>query len=489
MKLYNGDCLETMKTLPSESYTACVTDPPYGLSNQITGDKFIELLKYWTGEKEDFKTSKGFMSKTWDSLVPHPNIWKEVSRILKPGGYCLVFAGTRTVDLMGMSLRLAGFELIDEISWCYGSGFPKSLDIGKAIDKHFKAEREIVGIKENNPSRFIKYKEQDGYRRNFSNDNITKPSTEQAKIWEGYKTCLKPSHEPILICRKPIDGNFVNNALKHGCGAFNIDECRVELNNEVIIKYDNGDYENSDKRTCLNKGLKDIKYWENKKGRYPSNLIIEDCPEVASMFPYTKTGGAAKTRTVKDNFFKGKKPFIGNDWNGGDEGSASRYFKKCPIDDDDYLPIFYSSKASPKERNIGLDGFVEKEAKSTNFYDLPRENGTNRNITKKRNSHPTVKPISLIQYLVKLVKQPENNQIIDPFMGSGTTGIACKKEGIEFTGIEMESEYFEIAKARIENYTDKSTPKSANIEQMEITPDKIFSAEKKSQKNQLELFG
>lgn len=222
----------------------------------------------------------------------------------------------------------------------------------------------------------------------------------------------------------------------------------------------------------------------------------------ACMFPYAKSGGTrnfGENKTINSHSFKlSSKNIIPYGEVESYGGSATRYFKNCKLDEHDYDQLLYIAKASSKERNQGLDGFEEKGIKSTNTFksaewniDPRSPNGGYKvkHDTKHRNVHPAVKPISLINYLVKLVKQPENNLIIDPFMGSGTTGIACKKEGINFTGIEMESEYFEIAKARIENYTDKSTPKSANVEQTEVTPDKIFSVEKKSHKNQLELFG
>lgn len=224
-EITQGDSYEVLKALPDASVDAVVTDPPYGLSKE---PDIAEVLTHWLNDQEYKHPSKGFMGKDWDSFVPSPALWREVYRVLKPGGHVLCFAGTRTQDLMTIALRLAGFEIRDVLEWLYLTGFPKSLDVGKAFDKAAGVEPEIIGVK---------------YSRNGTNGTnnekfkqaprettyITAPVTELAQKWYGWGTALKPAHEPIILVRKPIDKTVCHTIEQHGTGAINIDGCLTDL--------------------------------------------------------------------------------------------------------------------------------------------------------------------------------------------------------------------------------------------------------------------
>jgi site-specific DNA-methyltransferase (adenine-specific) len=228
IQIIHGDCLQVLHTFPSSIVDSVVTDPPYGLSKE---PDIREVLEKWLADEDYTHRGNGFMGKTWDSFVPGPSVWREVYRVLKPGGHALVFAGTRTQDLMTVSLRLAGFEVRDVIEWLYFSGFPKSMDVGKAFDKRARAEREIIG--ENPSSRpNSKRKNAGGFDSHKGAGSagiqyITAPVTPLAKKWDGWGTALKPAHEPIIVARKPLDGTVADNVERFGTGAINIDACRI----------------------------------------------------------------------------------------------------------------------------------------------------------------------------------------------------------------------------------------------------------------------
>jgi len=383
-----GDCKDEMKTLPDNHVTGIVTDAPYGLK---------------------------FMGKKWDYDIPSVEIFKEMYRVLKPGGFMLCFAGSRTQHRMAVNIEDAGFELRDVIMWVYGSGFPKSYNIGKGVDKKLGNDRE-------------EYVDEEFLRRNPDTGQSEKGiinkglmDGEKASIrskgnskYEGYGTALKPAYEPIIIAMKPNDGGFVDNALKHGVAGINIDGCRVEGTYDNSGRADR-DEDWSDESQVANKkaGMK-TRTDGNPQGRFPANIIHDGSDEVVGLFPNNKSSDAirrnkndAKEYTCYGNY----KDTESSGFN--DSGSAARFF--------------YSAKASKSERNAGCK-------------DL--ENG---------NDHCTVKPLSLMTYLTKLVKMPENTLILDPFAGSGSTLLACIRNNINFIGIEMSEEYCEIAKARIEN--------------------------------------
>ena len=425
-KIINGNALEVLKEMPSESVHSIVTDPPYGIS---------------------------FMNKKWDYNVPSVKLWKEILRVLKPGGHALVACGTRTQHRMAVNLEDAGFEIRDIVSWVYGSGFPKSLDISKAIDKKrvgdkfwelrsylkdcikksLLTQREIkshLGYPENSgvighwigqsqpctPSgkdwqkmkkilpidnrydhlileaeREVIGKSKAGFheknnvfkadKEGYGDYNLTRAETFEAKKWNGWGTALKPAMELWTLCRKPLsERTIASNVLKHETGGLNIDRCRVAT--------DNDDRE----------GV----------GRFPANFIHDGSDEVTGLFPNTKSGNM---KGQQGGFGNSSLVFGDNSKTPdaisyADQGSASRFF--------------YCAKASKSERNKGLEN----------------------------NNHPTVKPISLMRYLCKLITPP-NGIVLDPFIGSGSTGIGAKLEGFNYIGIEREEEYCQIAEARI----------------------------------------
>jgi len=380
--LYNGNCLDVMKTMEDNSVDSIVTDPPYGLS---------------------------FMNKHWDYDVPKVEIWKEALRVLKPGGHLLAFAGTRTQHRMCVNIEDAGFEIRDMIAWVYGSGFPKSLNISKAIDKKFGAEREIVS--EHTKSGIIKSgKLHSGSTKvgDVTTIKVTKSNTDLAKKWEGWGTGLKPAFEPITLARKPIEEKTItDNVLKYDTGAINIDSGRIlmEKDDFEFYKKQRENFIKSDAKHNYQKyGVNSF----NKSvttGRFPSNLIHDGSEEVEQIFPETTTGSLnSGYKASSENIFKYDSSNFSQKSHTGSIGSASRFF--------------YCAKTSKRDRG-------------------------------ENNNHPTVKPTKLMRYLVKLIT-PKDGICLDPFMGSGSTGKACKLENFNFIGIDMESDYIDIAKERIE---------------------------------------
>lgn len=467
INLICGDSLEELKKLQENSIDSIVTDPPYGLS----------------AARNSGKTSKGgFMGKKWDYDVPQVELWRECLRVLKPGGHMLAFAGTRTQHRMAVNIEDAGFELRDVIVYVYGSGFPKSQNISKQIDKvskrldlfqpfakHFKIQRVKLKLSQKDISKHfpsktggltgcvwnwenaesVPTKEQfkilkplldlsDEFlslieraetereiidkqyniankgnantgRYNWNTESqqrknsidITAPATEAAKQWDGWGTALKPAMEMISVCRKPLSEKTVAaNVLKWGTGGINIDQSRVETSDNTGRDV----YQTQSWKNTSTKGVGSISDdW--KKGRWPANLIHDGSEEVVGGFPQTKSGSIAlhhKRTTSKTKTTYGARsapPEITY----GDQGSAARFF--------------YCAKASKSERGEG-------------------------------NNHPTVKPLKLMQYLVKLVTAP-GGTVLDPFAGSGTTGIACVNNDFDFIGIEIDRDYIEIARSRI----------------------------------------
>ena len=420
MQLMHGDCLDRLREMPDNSVDSIVTDPPYGLA---------------------------FMGKRWDYDVPLVEVWAECLRVLKPGGHLLAFAGTRTQHRMAVRIEDAGFEIRDMIAWVYGSGFPKSLDVSKAIDKAAGAEREIVGLKRYGDGQT--YGERAAAGRFGGGimgepaargpDYETAPATEAAAQWRGWGTALKPALEPITVARKPLVGTVAANVLEWGTGALNIDGCRVGVESTArhTLKVmsskgakggalSNQDHEYAERNEALATG--------SDSGRWPANLIHDGSDEVLAGFPQTaaspsipvKQGGHHRhdvglSGATREGFGVGY----------GDKGSAARFF--------------YCAKASKKDRDEGMDGF------ELNY--VARENGFSDKLsdTKKprANNHPTVKPSDLMAYLCRLVTPP-GGIVLDPFMGSGSTGKAAMREGFDFIGIEKDAGYFAIAQQRIE---------------------------------------
>ena len=340
--LYNGDCLEEMKNLPDNSVDSIVTDPPYGIS---------------------------FMGKGWDHSVPLKEVWAEALRVLKPGGHLLAFAGTRTQHRMAVNIEDAGFEIRDMIAWVYGSGFPKSQNISKAIEK--------------------------------SGDD-------GAEKWDGWGTALKPALEPITVARKPLtEKTIVKNVLKYGTGAINIEESRIATNPDVDDPRLGG--KGSWK---TDKAAKDVyvggyageEISSSASGRFPANLIHDGSNEVTELFPNSKSCSSPSKAKPEGTIFGGAR--TQGAIYPGEDGSSARFF--------------YCAKTSKKDRNEGVE----------------------------KNHHPTVKPTDLMRYLVRMVT-PKGGTVLDPFMGSGSTGKGAVLEGFKFVGIELDPDYMEIAEARI----------------------------------------
>jgi site-specific DNA-methyltransferase (adenine-specific) len=453
MKVINGNNIEVLKQYPDNYFDAIVTDPPYGLGKEPNAE---ELMKDWIEKGYHEISGTGFMGKEWDAFIPQPLFWKEAFRVLKHGGHVVSFFGTRTYDWGVMSMRFAGFEVRDCIQWLYGSGFPKSHSVSKAIDKMNGAEREVVGKNVNHRERNNPMSEM----LKLSNGNITTPSTKEAKEWDGWGSALKPANEPIVLARKPLEKGLTiaENVLKWGTGAINIDGCRVSVN-------DKENYENNCDRTNVKSHWGNSNSFSvveaNSQGRFPANLIlthhedcecfenedwncVDDCP----IKVLDEQSGILKSGAM-DSIAKGGKYNVYSTMterrvvNQASQGGASRFF--------------YVAKASKSERNKGLDGFDEKEieliGQMPDGFVSSYGNVRNKPLP-KANFHPTVKPIKLMQYLVRLITPP-NGIVLDPFCGSGTTGVACKLEGVQFVGLEQDAEYCKIAQSRIDNYEEE----------------------------------
>ena len=413
--LYHGDNREVLKELADNSIDSIVTDPPYEL---------------------------GFMGKSWDAsgIAFSVEVWQECLRVLKPGGHLLAFSGSRTYHRMAVAIEDAGFEIRDQIMWIYGSGFPKSLDVLKAIDKAAGAEREVIGIETKARSTSgDSALPTVGGETVYKTWNITTASTDAAKQWQGWGTALKPAHEPIVVARKPLIGTVAANVLTYGTGGLNIDGTRVV--NEIITQQ-LATVENGTSIGAKAVGVKQKLTGETTTttGRWPANVIHDGSDEVVVLFPDSKsTSGKKQPNNTNNQVYSGI-------WNaqpdkiGGfdDSGSAARFF--------------YCAKANKRDRNEGLEGF---EAKITNEITPPGTKGSNSpragagRSGATANHHPTVKPTDLMRYLCRLITPP-NGTVLDPFMGSGSTGKAAIYEGFTFVGIEMTDEYLPIAKARIE---------------------------------------
>lgn len=443
--LLTGNSLERLKELPDNSIDSIVCDPPYGLGKEPNA---IDMLKDWvdTGHHE-VKSKGGFMGKSWDSFVPQPQLWHECLRVLKPGGHLLSFAGTRTYDLVVLGLRLAGFEIRDQLAWVYGSGMPKALDVSKAIDKLHGAECQYGEKKPNNHSRG-NHVLHEGWKRPWQNDPVAVdksgreylPTTEDAKQWDGWKSSLKPAMEPIVMARKPLDGTIAHNVLKWHCGALNIDACRVPI--------ESGDTKQA---TAGARTVEDGKGWGinqsgssyvkgtgavfSSVGRFPSNFIHDGSDEVIDIFP--ESNGAGKSLPqVKITGYGDKNTGTGKaDYLGGDRipfdagtGSAARFF--------------YCAKTSSTDRHSGLENPGNQFEHGATMRNIENTETTG-------NNHPTVKPLALMSYLVRMVT-PVGGIVLDPFNGSGSTGKAAMVEGMKYIGIDLSEDYIEISKPRIQ---------------------------------------
>lgn len=411
-QIMHGNNLEVLKSFADNSIDSIVTDPPYGLS---------------------------FMNKHWDYDVPQVELWKECFRVLKPGGHLLSFAGTRTYHRMTVRIEDAGFEIRDMISWLYGSGFPKSLDISKAIDKQNGAY--VKGEVSPN-SRNSGASPSGCYSEGVQNKTIDIPQSPEAIQWNGWGTALKPACEPICVARKPIEETVANNVLKYGTGGLNIDGCRIGITDKKEYDFNNNGLSRmkrpeGDKLGQFDGGWKiDKTIRQTPQGRFPANIIFDEIAGVMldEMSGELKSGAMTKPYKYTNNGYSlGAPAGETKQIHDSNSGGASRFF--------------YCAKASKSERNGGLEGFEEKS------IDIQQPHNSKelqeRYEMKSKNFHPTVKPLKLMQYLVRLVTPP-NGICLDPFCGSGTTLMACVKEGFNYIGLEREADYVKIAEARIE---------------------------------------
>jgi DNA modification methylase len=381
--IYHGDNINVLKTIPDNHFDAVVTDPPYGLS---------------------------FMGHKWDYDIPSVTLWKEVLRVVKPGGHVLVACGTRTQHRMAVNLEDAGFEIRDLIAWVYGGGFPKNHNIGKAVDKL-----------QNNPRQESTYLAPDGRPRTQNSNSFMQrvvpidTISQGHSAWEGWGTALRPSMELWTLCRKPISEKTVaKNCLKWGTGGVNVDACRIPTDDHVTIHGSAVSSQTfSQVRPC-----KPFQTDGQRLGRYPANVIHDGSEEVVSLFPVTHPSKAAR--------------------------------------------FFYCAKASTKERNLGCEHLDPRQVTGGGgLVAQQRDDGTLETSSLggkygsvkavKNNYHPTVKPIALMEYLCKLVT-PHGGLILDPYLGSGTTMVAALKQGYRCYGIEINLDYIAIAKARVEYY-------------------------------------
>ncbi len=444
MLLLNGDCIEEMQKLidDGKQVDSVVTDPPYHLTSIV--ERFGKEGSAPAQEGTDgafARASRGFMGKEWDGgdIAFRKETWELAYKLIKPGGHLLAFSASRNYHRMAVAIEDAGFEIRDQIMWIYGSGFPKSLNIGKAIDKRNGVQGDVIGTRKVTSADI-------GQKSGWNHLNTDRGDYEYREImneYEGWGTALKPAHEPIVMARKPLsEKSIVDNVLKHGTGGINIDGCRIE--GEVKRPDTNPDFRDvakkamaqggqdklnfnqitgAKRKTTVRKSRDDGNVWTDDnsgmkqednhfadadpRGRFPANVMHDGSDVVQDIFPYNKAGS-----------YKGDGSKSGGIWNKstgkpagreyGDEGSASRYF--------------YCPKTSKSERHSG-----------------------------DKNTHPTVKPVELMKYLCRLVT-PKGGTVLDPFMGSGSTGMAAKDEGFDFIGIEKEKEYFEICESRINRF-------------------------------------
>ncbi len=428
-KLYQGNMLDMLDVIEPNSVDSIVTDPPYEI---------------------------GFMGKSWDNsgIAFQKETWEKCLRVLKPGGHLLAFGGSRTYHRIACAIEDAGFEIRDCIMYIYGSGFPKSMNIGLAIDKKNGIESKVIGVGKSGVS-----------SRAYQSEETTTAGAYQVKQaqneWKGWGSAMKPAYEPIIVARKPFSGTLVDNVMEYGVGGINIDECRVPAQQG---EYDIRHYTKEDCFQNLTPKKSQFQVKPQLEGRFPANIIHDGSEEATKDMPTTKNN--TQTHTAKNsnnniNFNASKEvSVIGY----SDEGSVSRYFKTCEFSelDDEYYDepkrYFYCAKASKQDRDEGLEGFENKvkvfngqsSESSKNIKDVKQ-----RFTTVAKNVHPTVKPTSLMAYLVRLVT-PKGGTILDPFNGSGSTGKATMLENAEnnkeykYIGVELTEEYLPISKARIE---------------------------------------
>jgi DNA modification methylase len=426
VKLYHSDCLSRLKLMEESSIDSIITDPPYGLSVHSTHE-VAACLASWLDGKPFSAKKTGFMGKEWDGWVVGPEIWRECLRVLRPGGFMLMFSGTRSVDLATIALRLAGFEVKDQLCWLNSQGMPHGMDISKAIDKAAGAERKVVGTKVNTYDGAVRDPTKHGNPADQSNIGkwgltktphgmpMTEPATEEAKQWQGWWSSLKPCVEPIVLAQKPLDGSIVQNILQYGVGALNIDATRIPVDLTVDDPRLGGQGSwSTDKaaKTVYQGGYSGERVGSSPLGRYPSGVLWDGSDEVREVFDSfgEKASGVPGKRRKphQTHSMSGTLDMLDRQEVGyADKGGVHRFFKACEYSDEERR-IYYCAKVSPKERN--------------------------------GSKHVSIKPLALMRYLCRLIT-PKGGVVLDPFAGTGTTGEAAVYEGFSAILIERDDQY------------------------------------------------
>jgi len=464
--LRHGDCVDLMRAMPECSVDSIVTDPPYGL--EFMGKEWdapwkkagkVERAAEGTDRSHPFRDgaprieygiggSASAAFQDWFTVVA-----AECLRVLKPGGHLLAFGGTRTYHRMACAIEDAGFEIRDSIHWVYGSGFPKSLNVGKAIDKAAGAVREVVGYsrgttadpstgRKDMPGKAV------GVKQVAVDVPITAPATAEAVRWEGWGTALKPAHEPVVVARKPLSGTVASNVLVWGTGGLNIDGCRVGKEG-ATTRGDGGGRLSAQGAFTTGHAIEQV-----NAGRWPANIVL-DGAAAAALDQQSGNLRPATSRTKRPDrgpFATGAQALERDDVIQDGGGGASRFFTQADFGPDDW-PFVYQAKPSKRERNAGLDGLPDVPGGA---LEGNADHGNARKIGDKpdvpvaptKNHHPTVKPVALMRHLVRLVTPP-GGVVLDPFAGSGTTLVAAVLEGMNAIGCEMTDEYLPIIRGRV----------------------------------------
>lgn len=454
--IHLGAVEDWLQEIPADYFTAAFCDPPYGLG--AVPDPY-QLLEHWMAGRH-YDTGRGFMNKAWD-VVPGPHVWRELCRTTKPGGLLFAFAGSRTYDLMGLSIRLGGWEVVDTILWVYGSGWPKGANIGRQIDAAAGAEREVVEVRRNAGDRVA-------YQQRYGEYDVTAPATPEAAEWDDHNSQLKPAYEPVIVARKPSDLPFYEQALRYGTGAYNLGATRIKHSDrpgrpKLGGQKFTGNAYNNGEAGYVNRTLDG----PPEKGRYPANLALghleacEDddagrwacapgCPVQVLGDQSGETVSAGRPHRRQGGFWK-----TGGDGGmtqaHGDRGTAARFY--------------YQAKASTREREAGLEGLPEhlfahsnagqaaiKRGEADEFEGTPGL-GYGQ-IRTRRNDHPTVKPLALVRWLAALLTPPESwlekAVLAVPYAGSGSEMIGAALAGWRnVEGCEREASYKTIAEARL----------------------------------------